>query len=210
MDEYPQSPEQVTLTHQWTNTVKRGRDDLQIAENSKKALAARKKKKEKVFVHSGRKRAIAEVEEVELSELLQPEVMDAVVDVDDQNSVGAFSNDSAFSSKLILPACKQNRSLIPNSEPKTKKRNKNPDSRLVKDLNAQIILQEKVIADLRHKLSLISDISNESKVLNKKDIQSKISALRPPSPSAPLNESPTNLHIPPSSKEKHVINLHIY
>jgi len=210
MDEYPQSPEQVTLTHQWTNTVKRGRDDLQIAENSKKALAARKKKKEKVFVHSGRKRAIAEVEEVELTELLQPEVMDAVVDVDDQNSVGAFSNDSAFSSKLISPACKQNRSLIPNSEPKTKKRNKNPDSRLVKDLNSQIILQQKVIADLRHKLSLISDISNESKVLNKKDIKTKISALRPPSPSAPLNESTTNLHIPPSSKEKHVINLHIY
>ena len=177
---------------------------------AKKALAARKKKKEKVFVHSGRKHAIAEVEEVELSELLQPEVMDAVVDVDDQNSVGAFSNDSAFSSKLISPACKQNRSLIPNSEPKTKKRNKNPDSRLVKDLNSQIILQQKVIADLRHKLSLISDISNESKVLNKKDIKTKISVLRPPPPSAPLNESTTNLYIPPSSKEKHVINLHIY
>ena len=142
MDEYPQSPEQVTLTHQWTNTVKRGRDDSQIAENIKKALAARKKKKAKVFVHSSRKRAIAEVQEVEMSELTQPEVMEAVVDEDDQDSVGASSNDSAFSSKLISPASKQKRRRIMNSEPNTKKkRNKTPDSKLVKDLNAQIILQ---------------------------------------------------------------------
>ena len=122
MDEYPQSPEQVTLTHQWTNTVKRGRGDLQIEENSKKALAARKKKKDKPFVHTGGKRAIAEVQEVEMSELTQPEVMEAVVDADEESLISASSNDSAFSSKLISPASKQKMHRKTNSEPNTKKK----------------------------------------------------------------------------------------
>ena len=42
-DEFPQSPEQVTLTHQWMKTKRGDRDDEEILRDYKKALAARKR-----------------------------------------------------------------------------------------------------------------------------------------------------------------------
>ena len=52
--------------------------------------------------------------------------------------------------------------------------NTNPGSRMIKDLNKQIILQQKVVADLRHKFSLIRDISNDTKIVDKKVWQRKL------------------------------------
>ena len=45
---------------------------------------------------------------------------------------------------------------------------------MIQDLNNKIILQNRVIADLRHKLSLIRDISIEPNIVDKKEIGSEV------------------------------------
>lgn len=44
----------------------------------------------------------------------------------------------------------------------------------MKDLNKQIITQMNIIVDLRHNMSLIHDISNDTKKLGKKQMETKI------------------------------------
>ena len=56
--------------------------------------------------------------------------------------------------------------------------NKNLDSRMVQDLNRQVSIQMSVIADLRHKLSLIRDISNDSNIVNKKEMNSEVDRIK--------------------------------
>ena len=41
-EDFPHSPEQVTLTHQWLNTKKHGRDDQEIEATKLKVVADRK------------------------------------------------------------------------------------------------------------------------------------------------------------------------
>ena len=168
-DQYDQSPEQITLTNQWLHTKKRGRDDDEIERDRKKVAA---KKREKVFKRSPSIRvedAIVREEvqpEVELSALTQTEVLEACVD-----ESCSTSNDSAFSSKLISPAVKRrlhSRIDTPPVElrtiPKSRtRRNTNPESRLVKDLNRQIIKQSNIICELRQQLHLISEILHNNK-----------------------------------------------
>ena len=45
---------------------------------------------------------------------------------------------------------------------------------MINDLNKQIILQQKVIADLRYKLSLIRDILSDTKIVDKKGMKKEI------------------------------------
>ena len=132
--------------------------------------------------------------------------VEVIVENEVESVVSSTSNDSAFDTKLILPEAKKLNRRIINTPPTRQKRNTNPDSKIVKDLNAQIILQQKAIADLRHKLALIRDISNDSKYLNKKEMKMKVSEL----PSEEGMATTTNLRLPSTSKGKNVINLHVY
>jgi len=52
-------------------------------------------------------------------------------------------------------------------------KNRNKESRLVKDLNKHILHQNDVIADLRNKLDVIRDISNDSTTFNSRLIKPK-------------------------------------
>ena len=104
-DEFPQSPEQVTLTHQWMNKKRRGRDDEEISKDSKKAAAARKRNR-KVFVREPVKRPISEIEVVDMKEVPQPEVMEAIVENEVESVASSASNDSAFDTTLISPEAK--------------------------------------------------------------------------------------------------------
>ena len=207
-DEFPQSPEQVTLTHQWMNTKRRGRDDEEISRDSKKALAARKRSK-KVFVREPVKSPVSEIEIVEMKDVPPPEVMEAIVEDVVESVASSTTNDSAFDKKLISPEAKRLNRRIINTPPSRQKRNNNPESRMVRDLNAQIILQQKVIADLRNKLAIIRDISNDSKVLNKKEMKmkTKLTEVTTEEDGMPTT---TNLRLPSTSKGKNVINLHVY
>ena len=67
-------------------------------------------------------------------------VVEAVVDDDEKSETSSTSNDSAFVAKLISPNAKHDSKMI--TTPIKKRRNTNPESRLVKDLNAQILLQQ--------------------------------------------------------------------
>ena len=86
-------------------------------------------------------------------------------------TVDHSSEDSDFKSKLVSPAAKKILHSRIEETPagklqkllnKTYVRNTNPDSRLVKDLNKHIILQYNIIVNLRQKISLIRDISNDT------------------------------------------------
>jgi len=46
--------------------------------------------------------------------------------------------------------------------------NKYNESRMVNDLNVQIVLQQRMIAELRHKVVIIRDVSNDSKYFDKR------------------------------------------
>ena len=83
------------------------------------------------------------------------------MDDDKKSEASSTSSDSAFVAKLISPNAERDSKMI--TTPIKKRRNTNPESRPVKDLNAQILLQQKVISDLRHKLTLVRDISNDAK-----------------------------------------------
>ena len=98
-DEFDQSPEQITLTNQWLKTKKRYRDDAIIERDRKIAIATKKRKpfrRNTTTKPGGDELASAILEEVELSALIQIEVLEAVVD----NELSS-SNDSKFESKLI-------------------------------------------------------------------------------------------------------------
>ena len=141
-----------------------------------------------------------------MEEVPQPEVMEGIVEDVVESVASSTTNDSAFDTKLISPEAKRLNRRIINTPPTRQKRNKNPESKMVRDLNAQIILQQNVIADLRHKSGLIRDISNDSKYLNKKEMKMKVCKL----PSEEAKATTTNLRLPSTSKGKNVINLHVY
>ena len=80
---------------------------------------------------------------------------------------------------------------------KSRPQNANPDSRTIKDLNKQIILQKMVIADLRHKLSLIRDILNDTKIIDKKGMAKEI-------------DKTSTTTVSSENNSKNIINIHIH
>lgn len=109
-DEFDQDPEQVTLTHQWFNTKRRGCDDEEIDRDSNEALVERKRSKQKPFVPRPPTNQVEDEEEVmvkdvELLDLTQTEILEAAMG--DDASDPRSSNDSALKSKLISPLAKK-------------------------------------------------------------------------------------------------------
>ena len=95
------------------------------------------------------------------------------------------SGDDRFEKPLISSAAKKRLHSAMDITPpsKTKSRSKvssktNPESKMVKDLHKQVNLQMNVIADLRHKLSLIRDISNDTNTMNKKEMNEEVEMIR--------------------------------
>lgn len=91
--------------------------------------------------------------------------------VDKSSSSSSSSKDEDFVSKVISPKAKRNlhrRQIIdtPPSHLESKlpaTNNKNPESRIVCDLNTQIMIQQNVIQELCNKLAIIRDVSNNSR-----------------------------------------------
>ena len=147
------------------------------------------------------------VQESEVSELTLTEaIMEVVID--------HSSDDSDLESKLLSPATKRilhNRieETPPAARNKSNEKpcirsttcNKNPDSRLVKDLNKQIILQQNTITDLRHKMSIICDISNDKKKNDKKQTNLEIQDI------VEREDNASNT-LPPSSPGNNVMNFY--
>ena len=173
--DFPQSPKQVTVTQVWHNTRKPGRDDDEIEAAQRKHAADRRKanrsmkpfSRERLKVHTPNV-------ETEISELTQPEMIL-------QAEVDESSSDSEFVSKLVSPANKKRMHSVmaTNEAPNSSSSKIHVDSRMIndrmiQDLNNKILLQNRVIADLRHKLSLIRDISIESNIVDKKNIGSDV------------------------------------
>ena len=179
-DDFPQSPKQVTVTQVWHTTRKHGRDDEEIEDTRLKVAAERKaNRNKKVFTRERSKSAPPSFQESEISEMTQPEVMlEAVADV-------ISSGDDRFEKPLISPAAKKRLHSAMDVTPpsKTKSRSKvssktNHESKMVRDLHKQVNMQMNVIADLRHKLSLIRDISNDTNTLNKKEMNEEVEMIR--------------------------------
>lgn len=58
--------------------------------------------------------------------------------------------------------------------PSKLKRNTNPECKLVKYLYVQLIVQRNVILYLGHKMSLIRNVSNDSKIFERREVDVKI------------------------------------
>jgi len=221
-DDYEQEPEQVTLTNQWLNTKKHGRDDKEIERDKKKVLADRKRARQKVFLRQQRTNANEEaspskcIQESEVSELTQiEEDIEEVV-------IHHSSDDSAFDGKLVSPAAKRLlHSRVEETPPPVRNKsneklckrsnvpNNNPDSRLVKDLNKQIILQQNTIADLRRKMSIIRDISNDTKKSDLKQLNLEVQKIvEVEEIASPSSSSGKNVTLPSSSPGNNVMNFY--
>lgn len=151
-DNYDQLSAQIMLTHHWLHMKKCGRDDNEIERAKKKVATARKKKN--VFKTSAPRQVEEGVvskmqQESEFPALTQTEVLEGCVD-----DTGSTSDDDEFESKLISSAkttMYQNIVEIPHIKPRVviqqirTTQNTNSDSRLVKNLNKQIIKQSSVI-----------------------------------------------------------------
>ena len=177
-DDFPQSPKQVTVTQVWHTTRKPGRDDEEI-KATRLQVAAERKAVRKLRQRS--KSAPPKLQQSEISELPQPEViLEASVDESSSGDVSS-SGDDAFDKPLISPAAKKRlHSAMDVTPPSTtKSRSKvNPESKMLKDMQKQVSLQMNVIADLRYKLSLIRDISNDTKSVKKKEMNEEIEMIR--------------------------------
>ena len=108
-----QEPKQVTLTHEWMNTKKVGRDDDEIERDAKKSIADRKRNnREEVSARRQRTKQGEDEEEVvvddvDLSALINTEILEAVVDEDVEEVEETSSYDSAFANKLTSPRAKR-------------------------------------------------------------------------------------------------------
>jgi len=99
-DQFDHSPPQTTLTqHKWMETRKVGRDDEEIRRNRLNVEAERKRKRKKEKVFARGTGGVVATENTEISELTQPEVLEATVD--------ESSEDRSFDGKLISPAEKR-------------------------------------------------------------------------------------------------------
>lgn len=217
-DDYEQEPEQVTLTNQWLNTKKHGRDDKVIERDKKKVLADRKRARKKVFLRQPRTNANEEaspskcIQESEVSELthIEEDIEEVVIH--------HSSDDSAFDGKLVSPAAKRLlHSRVEETPPPVRNKsnerpnvpNNNPDSRLVKDLNKQIILQRNTIADLRRKMSIIRDISNDTKKNDLKQLNLEVQKIvEVEEIASPSSSSRKNVTLPSSSPGNNVMNFY--
>jgi len=221
-DDYEQEPEQVTLTNQWLNTKKHGRDDKEIERDKKKVLADRKRARQKVFLRQQRTNAN---EEASPSKFIQESEVSALTQIEeDIKEVVIYhsSDDSAFDGKLVSPASKRLlHSRIEETPPAVRNKsneksckrsnapNKNPDSRLVKDLNKQIILQQNTIADLRRKMSIIRDISNDTKKNDLKQLNLEVQKIvEVEEIASPSSSSGKNVTLPSSSPGNNVMNFY--
>ena len=211
-DDFPQSPKQVTVTQVWHTTRKPGRDDEEIEATRLKVAAERKAaRKQKPFSRERSKSAPPTFQESESSELTQPEViLEARVDA-------ISSGDDRFEKPLISPAAKKRLHSAMDITPpsKTKSRSKvNPESKMPKDLHKQVNLQMNVIADLRHKLSLIRDISNDTKSINKKEMNEEIEMIRKNVPSeskisVSKKDNISSTYITTDKASKNEVHIHI-
>ena len=131
------------------------------------------------------------------------------------------SGDARFEKPLISPAAKKRLHSAMDITPpsKTKSRSKvssrmNPESKMLKDLHKQVNLQMNVIADLRHKLSLIRDISNDTKSINKKEMNEEIEMIRKNVPyeskiSVSKKDNISSTYITTDKGSKNEVHIHI-
>jgi len=176
-DQFDHSPPQTTLTqHKWMETRKVGRDDEEIRRNRLNVEAERKRKRKKEKVFARGTGGVVATENTEISELTQPEVLEATVD--------ESSEDRSFDGKLISPAEKRIRNArrvddvtdgdqtfkTPTKLKKHKSNTKNPHSVINRDLRKHIETQNKVIAELRRKLQIIRDVSSDAKFIDTRQL----------------------------------------
>jgi len=87
-------------------------------------------------------------------------------------------------------------------------KNRNRESKMVKDLNKHILHQNDVIADLRNKLEVIRDISNDSTTFNSRLLKPKTKKVG--ESSVKINGELISGEDTTSESCKNVINLHIH
>ena len=176
-------------------TKKVGRDDDdEIERDAKKSIADRKiNNREKVSARRQRTKQGEDEEEVvvddvDLSALTQTEMLEAVVDEEEVEVTSSY--DSAFADKLISPRAKRrlhsamatppssNTKSPARTPPTTTVRNQshstNVETKYTKQLNEHIRLQNRIIHELRQKIALIRDISNDSKKFDNNEMKKKL------------------------------------
>ena len=133
----------------------------------------------------------------------------------------ASSYDSAFADKLISPRAKRrlhsamatppssNTKSPARTPPTTTVRNqsRSVETKYTQQLNEHIRLQNRIIHELRQKLALIRDISNDSKKFDNNEMKKKIveqDVIR-----VPIMEKKTTI-TPVLSDGKNIITLHIH
>ena len=229
MNTNEQEPKQVTLTNEWMNTKRMGRDDYEIERDAKKSIADRKRNnREKVYARRQRPKKGEDEEEVvaddvNLSALTTTEMLEAVVDEEEEVVEDASSYDSAFADKLISPRAKRrlhsamatppssNTKSEARTPPTTTVRNQshssNVETKYTKQLNEHIRLQNRIIHELRQKIALIRDISNDSKKFDNNEMKKKI--VEKDVISIPTIDKNTTI-TPVVSEGKNIITLHIH
>ena len=229
MNANEQEPKQVTLTNEWMNTKKMGRDDYEIERHAKKVISDRKRNnREKVFARrlrtkKGEDEEEVVVDEVHLSALTQTEMLEAVVDEDEEEVEATSSYDSAFADKLISPRAKRrlhsamatppssNTKSPARTPPTTTVRNQshstNVETKYTQQLNEHIRLQNRIIHELRQKLALICDILNDSKKFDNNEMKKNI--VQKDVVCIPIIDKNTTI-TPVVSDGKNIITLHIH
>ena len=231
-EQWEHSPPQTTLTGQWVNegewmtTTKTGVDDDQIDLDRKKVISDQKKKRmrNKPFSHSssGKKAKVSvevgtevsALEETGVSEQLETGRNEELV-VDNTSSYdSAFENDKLTSPRKLNSRFAARKDIHINNKATntttttTIPKNRNRESKMVKDLNKHILHQNDVIADLRNKLEMIRDISNDSTTFNStmlKPIVKKVGESL-----VQINDETNSGEDITSESCKNVINLHIH
>ena len=173
-------------------------------------------KKAKISVEVGTE--VLELAETGVSEQLETGCIEELVVEKTSSYDSAFEND-----KLTSPREKaklhsrftagqdihnNNKATTTTTTNTTIPNNRNRESKMVKDLNKHILHQNDVIADLRNKLEVIRDISNDSTTFNSRLIKPKIKKVG--ESSVKINGEIISGDDNTSESCKNVINLHIH
>ena len=105
-DQFPQSPEQITLTNTWMNTKKHGRDDKEI-ENAKKIAEEQRRKRNRTKPFRQRVRVQGMMVETTISPDSLVEEMLPPVPASTRSSCSSEAIDSDFDGPLISPKTKK-------------------------------------------------------------------------------------------------------